>query len=476
MFGKLKEECGVFGIFAVNDQSGIDVARETYMALYALQHRGQESCGIAVNDGGLIFSHKDLGLVPEVFSEMILNHLKGGQMAIGHVRYCPSGDSTRENAQPMVMKYIKGNVAVAHNGNIINSVLLREELEKNGAIFHTSTDSEIICYIIAKERLNTGSVEEAILGAMKRLEGAYSLVLMSPKKLIAVRDPNGFRPLCMGKLGKNTVFASESCALDSLGAEFIRDIEPGEMVVVTKDGVKSYKSQNACKKSTLCVFEYIYFARPDSVIEGCSVHRARIAAGSLLAKQSPAAADIVCGVPDSGLDAALGFSEQSGIPYGIGLIKNRYVGRTFIQPTQVERERSVKIKLNALAAVVRDKRVVLVDDSIVRGTTSGGIIDILREAGASEVHMRISSPPFLHPCYFGTDIDSRENLIAHRMSIEEIRKTIGADSLSFLNVENLSKINDFSENGYCDGCFTGKYPVNVPDVIPKNRYENKLTL
>lgn len=476
MFDKPREECGVFGIFAADDGSGVDVAREAYMALYALQHRGQESCGIAVNDGGLILSHKDLGLVPEVFNEMVLSHLKGGQMAIGHVRYFAAGPINRENAQPMVMKYVKGNVALAHNGNLVNAYALREELENSGAIFHTTTDSEIICYIIARERLRTGSVEEAILSAMRRLEGAYSLVLMSPKKLIAVRDPKGFRPLCMGRLGKSTVFASETCALDALGAEFVRDVEPGEIIVVTGEGIKSLKAEGADEKSSLCIFEYIYFARPDSVIEGFSVHRARLAAGALLARQYPVEADLVCGVPDSGLDAALGYSQETGIPYEIGLIKNRYVGRTFIQPTQTQRERSVKIKLNALSSVVRGRRVVLVDDSIVRGTTSAGIIDILREAGAVQVHMRISSPPFLHPCFFGTDIDSRENLIAHRMSVEDIRKAIGADSLGFLSVENLSRINGCPGRSYCAGCFTGSYPVRVPESIPKNRFDKKLPL
>ena len=476
MYDKLREECGIFGIFAAGDGSGVDVARETYMALYALQHRGQESCGIAVNDGGLIMSHKDVGLVPEVFNEMVLNHLKEGQMAIGHVRYSTTGSASRENAQPMVMKYVKGSVALAHNGNLINAYALREELENSGAVFYTTNDSEVICHIIARERLRTPSVEAAILSAMKRLHGAYSLVIMSPRKLIAVRDPKGFRPLCMGRLGGCTVFSSETCALDALGAEYVRDIKPGEVVVVTRDGIQSYRAEGSDEESTLCVFEYVYFARPDSVIEGCSVHRARLEAGALLARQYPVEADIVCGVPDSGLDAALGYSRESGIPYGTALIKNRYVGRTFIQPSQNQRERSVKIKLNALSSAVSGKRVVLVDDSIVRGTTSARLIDILREAGAREVHMRISSPPFLFPCYFGTDIDSREKLIAYKMSVEDIRRCIGADSLGFLSVENLARINGPGEKNYCMGCFTGKYPINVPESVPKDRFEKKLPL
>lgn len=469
---KIKEECGVFGIYS-NDEE-IDVANETYMALYALQHRGQEACGIAVNDRGVIMSHKDNGLVPEVFNQMVLNHLKGGQLAIGHVRYSTTGTSNRENAQPLVTKYIKGTIALAHNGNLVNAGQLREELELNGAIFQTTNDSEVICYIIAKERLKSHSVEQAILNAMDRIRGAYSIVVMSPKKLIAARDPQGFRPLCMGKLNNNSiVFASETCALDALGAEFMRDIEPGEVVVVDETGVNSFKKETN-GKSSLCIFEMIYFARPDSVIEGAGVHSARQEAGKYLALEYPVEADIVCGVPDSGLDAALGYSKQANIPYGTAFIKNRYIGRTFIQPSQGQRERSVRIKLNALKSSVNGKRVVLIDDSIVRGTTSAKIIQMLRDAGAKEVHMRISSPPFMHPCYFGTDIDSRENLIACKMSIEEIRESIGADSLGYLSVDNLMKIAVGASCGFCNGCFTGDYPIEVPDTISKNRFERKL--
>ena len=468
---KLNEECGVFGIYS-ND-SNLDVARETYVALYALQHRGQESCGIAVNDKGLIMSHKDIGLVHEVFNEMILNHLKGGQMAIGHVRYSTTGSSNRENAQPLVTKYVKGTIALAHNGNLVNANELRDELEQNGAIFQTTNDSEVICYIIAKERLKSDSIEEALVKAMDKLKGAYSIVIMSPKKLIAVRDPNGFRPLSIGKIGDTYMFASETCALDSLGAEFVRDVEPGEVVIINQDGLKSLKS-NIKSKNSMCIFEFIYFARPDSIIAGGSVHNARKEAGKYLAIEHPVEADIVCGVPDSGLDAALGYSNQSGIPYGTALIKNRYVGRTFIQPSQGERESSVKIKLNALKASVNGKRVVLVDDSIVRGTTSAKIIQLIKDAGATEVHMRISSPPFKNPCYFGTDIDSREYLIACQMTIDEIRKSVGADSLGYLSVENLMKIPVGADCGFCAGCFTSKYPIEVPESLEKNRFERQL--
>lgn len=470
IWDKLHEECGVFGIY---DRNNFDPAKETYLALYALQHRGQESCGIAVNDNGVIISHKDLGLIPEVFNEVMLNHLGGGQMAIGHVRYSTTGSSNRENAQPLVMKYAKGTIALAHNGNLVNAYELRQELENNGSIFQTTNDSEVIAYIIAKQRLQTGSIEQAVVSAMDILSGAYSIVLMSPQKLIAARDPNGFRPLCMGKLGESIVFASETCALDSIGATFVRDIEPGEVVVCDAEGVTSIRD-NCGKKSSLCVFEYIYFARPDSIIDGASVHLARQQAGRFLAKEYPVEADLVTGVPDSGIDAALGYAAESGITYGTGFIKNRYVGRTFIQPTQGQRNTSVRIKLNALRSSVEGKRVVMVDDSIVRGTTIARIVSQLRDAGATQVHVRISAPPFTHPCYFGTDIDSTENLIACRMSIEEICASIGADSLGFLRAEDLDHIAQGAKCGLCKACFTGEYPVDVPDEIPKDRFEQKL--
>lgn len=468
---EIHEECGVFGIY---DRDGLDAARETYLALYALQHRGQESCGIAVNDDGVIFAHKDLGLIPEVFNEMVLNHMNGGQIAIGHVRYSTTGSSNRENAQPMVMKYIKGTLALAHNGNLVNAHELRRELELDGAIFRSTNDTEVIAYIIARQRLKTHSIENAVIEAMKVLRGAYSVVLTSPRKLIAMRDPNGFRPLCMGKIGNSVVFASESCALDSIGATFERDVEPGEVVVIDENGINSIKT-HCGGKTSLCIFEFIYFARPDSIIDGSSVHLARQRAGRFLSKEHPVEADLVIGVPDSGIDAALGYSAESGIPYGIGFIKNRYVGRTFIQPTQGQRDTAVKIKLNALKSSVRGKRVIMIDDSIVRGTTSARIVSLLRDAGAKEVHVRISSPPFKNPCYFGTDIDSRDKLIACQMSVSDICSSIGADSLGYLNIESLDKLAENTKLGFCKGCFSGSYPMEVPEEIPKDRFEIRLT-
>lgn len=468
MFDSIHEECGVFGIYS---KMKTDVAVSTYFALYALQHRGQESCGIAVNRDGVIHCHKDMGLVPDVFNHDTLAHLGEGQIAIGHVRYSTTGNSNRTNAQPLVVRHVKGNMALVHNGNLVNAFELREQLELSGAIFHTTNDSEIISYVITRERLKSPSIETAVESAMNQLKGAYSLVIMSPQKLIACRDPKGIRPLCIGQNDQgDVIFASESCALDSLGARFLRDVEPGEIVVADENGLRSIRTHcGGCGQ--LCVFEYVYLARPDSVIEGVSVHEARLRAGALLALNSPVQADVVIGVPDSGLDAALGFARQSGIPYGIGFVKNRYIGRTFIQPTQAQRENAVRIKLNALSATVKDKRVVLIDDSIVRGTTSARIVRLLREAGAKEVHMRISSPPFLYPCHFGTDVDSQENLIACQLSCEEICRQIGADTLAYLSVEDINKIALGAHCKFCDGCFTGRYPVVIPKHIPKDKFE-----
>lgn len=471
MWDKPHEECGVFGVY---NRGGLDVAGETYTALYALQHRGQESCGIAVNDDGLITAYKDLGLVPEVFDEPTLKRLGGGQMAVGHVRYSTTGGNSRENAQPLVMKYAKGTIALAHNGNLVNAYELRQGLEEGGAIFQTTNDTEVIAYIIARSRLRTPSIESAVVESMKVLRGAYTLVLMSPRKLIAVRDPSGFRPLCIGSLGNSVVFASETCALDAIGAKFVRDVRPGEVVVATEDGLTSITEHCGAKRS-LCVFEYIYFARPDSIVDGVSVHLSRREAGRCLARKYPVEADLVVGVPDSGLDAALGYAEQSGIPYGMGFIKNKYVGRTFIQPTQDQRDTSVRIKLNVLSSAVKGKRVIMVDDSIVRGTTSARIVSLLREAGATQVHMRVSAPPFTNPCYFGTDIDSRDNLIACKMSIPEICSSIGADTLGYLGIDDLEQLTLGEKIGLCKGCFTGSYPVDVPEEIPKNRFEQKIT-
>lgn len=462
MFSKLHEECGVFGIFRRNGDS---VVPETYRALYALQHRGQESCGIAVNRDGVITCHKDLGLVNDVFTRDTLEKMPEGSIAVGHCRYATSGGHNRGNAQPLLINHLKGQMALCHNGNLTNAFPLREEFELGGAIFHTTTDSEVIAYLITRERLRAPSIEAAVLAAMERMEGAYSLVLTSPTKLIAARDPRGFRPLCIGELDGDVVFASETCALDAIGATFVRDIEPGEVVRVSKEGVQSYRMDKKYP-SSLCVFEFIYFARPDSVIEGASVHEARLRAGAYLALDHPVDADIVVGVPDSGIDAALGYARQSGIPYGVGFIKNRYIGRTFIQPTQKQRADQVRLKLNVLANTVRGKRVVLVDDSIVRGTTAARIVRLLREAGATEVHMRLSAPPFISPCYFGTDIDSVEGLIAHHHTVEEIRQIIGVDTLGYLSLAACDKLAAGAKCGFCKGCFTGEYPAPIPKQEP----------
>lgn len=473
MYRNINEECGVFGIYDRSYKA--DIARSVYYALYALQHRGQESCGIAVNDDGIITLHKNLGLVHEVFSAEALESLGGGSMALGHVRYSTTGEAAQvANAQPMLVHHVKGSMAVVHNGNLTNAAELREELELSGAIFHTTSDTEVISYAVTRARINEPSIEKAVEKAMTTLEGAYSMIIMSPQKLIAARDPYGYRPLCMGKLGESVIFASESCALSSLGAEFIRDIEPGEIVVVGPEGLKSIKT--LCKgKNHICVFEYVYFARPDSIIEGQSVHIARKRAGAILAGEYPVEADVVIGVPDSGLDAALGYAEASGIPYGVGFIKNRYIGRTFIQPSQNEREDSVRIKLSVLKATVEGKRVVMIDDSIVRGTTSRRIIGLLREAGATEVHMRVSSPPFINPCYFGTDVDSREKLIANSMTVPEIAKMIDTDSLGYLSIEGVKSIASDAGCDFCVGCFTGEYPSPPPRKTGKYRFETKLS-
>ena len=421
---QIHEECGVFGIFNREAES-VDTARCVYYALYALQHRGQEACGIAVNDGNLISLYKDLGLVHEVFDEKILSGMKGS-IAIGHARYSTTGGNNRRNIQPLGVDYIKGSLVIAHNGNVSNAALLRQELEQQGAVFQCTSDTEVIAFLIAKERLTANSVEEAVARVAPRLEGSFSLLVMSPKKLIALRDPKGMRPLCMGHLGKSPVFASESCALDSIGASFDRDIRPGELIVVDESGERVMESgiNPDASKCALCVFEHIYFARPDSVIDGQSVYQARLEAGRILARSHPVQADLVIGVPDSGLAAALGFAQESGIPYGEGLVKNRYIGRTFIQPTQNGRESAVSIKLSALRRSVEGKRVVMIDDSIVRGTTMRQIVDLLKKAGATEVHVRISAPEFLWPCYYGTDIDDRSQLASVKFTHEELTERI----------------------------------------------------
>ncbi len=470
----LREECGVFGVFSPQTS---DVASTAYYGLFALQHRGQESCGIVVNDDGIFQSYKDTGLVNDVFTPQILAKLGEGNMAVGHVRYGTTGGNDRSNAQPIVVNHIKGRMALAHNGNIVNCEQLRRELELEGSIFSTTSDTEVISYIITKERLKAPSIEQAVNQAMRRVKGAYSLVIMSPSKLIAVRDAHGFRPLCYGKTEDGRyVVASESCALDAVSAKFIRDIRTGEIVVFDQDGARSITDHCGEADGSLCVFEYIYFARPDSVIDGCSVHNARMRAGAFLALEHPVQADVVIGVPDSGLDAAVGYAKQAGIPYEIGFIKNKYIGRTFIQPGQKSREDKVKIKLNPIADVVRGKRIVMIDDSIVRGTTSARIVKLLREEGAKEIHMRVSAPPFLNPCYYGTDIDSRENLIAASHSVEEIAKIIGVDSLGYLSVESVKQIaKGLHGTGYCTACFDGAYPTEIPETTSKNRFESKIS-
>ena len=467
----IHEECGVFGVISPRRT---DVASLAYYGLYALQHRGQESCGIVINDDGVFASYKDLGLVGEVFSPDILSRLPQGNMAVGHVRYSTTGGQSRSNCQPMEVNHQKGRMALAHNGNLSNAARLRDELELSGAIFHTTSDTETIAYIVTRERLKTGSIEDALSAAMPFFEGAYSLVLMSPQKLICARDPFGFHPLCYGKTSEGAyVVASESCALQGIGASFERDLEPGEILVFGPQGIISRREHCGKEKKRVCVFEYIYFARPDSVIDGVSVQEARLRAGKILAQKHPAQADLVIGVPDSGLDAALGFSLASGLPYGIGLIKNKYIGRTFISPGQGTRLDQVRIKLSAVEASVKDKRLVLVDDSIVRGNTSRRIVRLLREAGAREIHMRISAPPFLYPCHYGTDIDSSEQLVACRHSVAEIAELIGADSLGYLPVSDLPVLTGGC--GYCSACFDGNYPTAVPEDSRKSRFEQKLS-
>ena len=469
---KPREECGVFGIFSNHTE---DLASLVYYGLYALQHRGQESAGIVVNDDGIFRSYKDVGLVNEVFNAQRLNELGLGNIAIGHVRYGTTGTDKRLNAQPIVVNHIKGRIALAHNGNLTNSYELREALEMAGSIFHTTSDTEVISYLITKERLTSPSIEAAVNLAMHHLQGAYSLCIMSPSKMIAVRDPNGFRPLCYGVMDDGSyVVASESCALDAVGAEFVRDLDPGEIVVFDKNGIRSIRDHCGKVQPTFCVFEYIYFSRPDSTIDGASVHEARLRAGAFLAEEHPVEADIVVGVPDSGLDAAIGYSRASGIPYGIGFIKNKYIGRTFISPGQKSRENLVKIKLNPIAQTVRGKRVVLIDDSIVRGTTSARIVKLIRDAGAREVHFRVSAPPFINPCFYGTDIDSRENLIAVNHSVDEIARIIGADTLGYLSLEHVTQL-AAPGKGYCIGCFSGQYPTEVPTQVRKSRFEQKIS-
>lgn len=461
---ELKEECGIFGIYA----PGIDVARLTYYGLYALQHRGQESAGIAVTDGQGIRLHKNMGLVPEVFTEDILARLTGN-MAVGHVRYSTTGSSLVVNAQPLVCYYAKGMIALAHNGNLTNAAELRSSLAANGSVFQTTNDSEVVVNLIA--RYNQNKIEDAILKCMLDIKGAYSLVVMTENKLIGVRDPYGVRPLCIGKMGGAYILASESCALDTVGAEFIRDVEPGEVVTIDENGISSIKKM-AAKTQAACIFEFIYFARPDSVIDGFQVNQVRREMGRQLAREYPVDVDLIISVPDSGNAAARGYAEESGIPFEEGLMKNRYIGRTFIQPNQQMRELAVRLKLNPIRNVLRGKRVLMIDDSIVRGTTSGKMVAMVKEAGAKEVHMCISSPPISYPCYYGIDTSARKELIAAQMSIEEIRKFIGADGLHYLSQEGLLKVfgKEMSQSSFCTACFDGNYPIEIPALGDESKF------
>lgn len=451
---KMEEECGVFGIYSkeVNE-----VAQITYYGLYALQHRGQESAGISVSNFGEIVTYKGMGLTADVFTPETLNNLVGNA-AIGHVRYSTTGASKLENAQPLESRYKLGQIAVAHNGNLTNAKIIRELLEDAGSTFNTSIDSEVIIKMIARKA--NGNVEDAIRSTVGAIKGAYALVILAGNKLVGVRDPYGIRPLCLG-INENGdyILASESCAIDAVGGTLIRDVLPGEMVIIDENGVKSVKYSENNKKAP-CSFEHIYFARPDSVIDGLNVYESRVEAGRLLAKQMKVEADVVIGVPDSGIPAAIGFTEASGIPYAIGLVKNKYIGRTFIKPTQALREQAVMVKLNPLKVNLEGKRVVIIDDSLVRGTTSKILIEIIRRAGAKEVHFRSASPAVKHSCYFGIDTAHREELIAARLSVEEIRKEINADTLDYLSMENMLK--SLKGCDYCVGCFNGEYPVDTP--------------
>ena len=466
------------GVFGIIGEERTNVASSVYYGLFALQHRGQESCGIVVNDDGVFNMKRDTGLVNDVFSHADLEALGLGNMAIGHVRYGTLGTRGRQNAEPIVVNHMKGRLALATAGRLVNAAELKHELELAGMIFHTSSDAEIVSYVITRERIKAKSIEEATSRAMKKLDGGLSMLLMSPQKIIATRDKHGFHPVCYGKRENGQyVVATESCALDTVGATFIRELEPGEIVVFSNDGtVKSIRDHCEKVPESLCVFEYVYTSRPDSVIASASVHEARKRAGALLAEAHPVEADVVVGVPDSGLDAAIGYAERSGIPYGIGLIKNKYIGRTFIAPGQDVREDKVKIKLNPISATVKGKRVVLVDDSIVRGTTCAKLIKLLKNAGAREVHLRSSAPPFLNPCYYGTDVDSRDSLIASNHTVEEITKITGADSLGYLRLEDVTKLAEGSTcKGYCTACFDGKYPTEVPKKLEENKYDRKLS-
>lgn len=467
---KPHEECGVFGVYSHE----LDVSELTYFGLYALQHRGQESAGIAITDGAWMDVNRGMGLVKEVFRHQV-PHMENQYIAIGHVRYSTTGSSMLANTQPLMVNYSGGKIALAHNGNLTNAGEIRKDLEEKGTIFQTTIDSEVFVNLIARSRKVT--VEEKIMESLRKIQGAYCLTVMTEDKLIGARDPQGFRPLCLGRLEDGGyVLSSESCGLDVVGAEFVRDIQPGEMVVIDDTGVQSYRFDEA--KPSMCVFEYIYFARPDSIVDGQSVHASRFEMGRVLARESGLTGDVVISVPDSGNTAATGFAYESGIPYVEGLIKNRYIGRTFIQPSQKQRDTAVKLKLNPIRSVVNGKKVIIIDDSIVRGTTSGKIVKMLRNAGAKEVHMVISSPPIEYPCYYGIDTSVRKELIAATKTVDEICEFIGADSLHFLSLEGLKQcMTTLDPNHMCYACFNGGYPVEKkmdhPAEVDKYIFETR---
>ena len=468
---KANDECGVFGIY--RNDNNINVVSLTHDALYSLQHRGHVSAGITVNDNRSFSTIKELGMVSEVFSDKALKKLPNGKIAVGHVRYTMNAALDRASNQPLVLRYKGGSLAIASNGSITNFPELRKELERGGSIFQSNANAELMAYVIATERLHTENLEDAVLCAMKRLKGAYSTVICGPSRLIGFRDIHGFRPLCVGKLGNSFIITSESCVIDTLGGELVRDVKPGEMVVVDEDGIKSYTVADRAEKTSLCIFEYVYVARPDSVIDGVSVYSARRRAGELLYKEYPIDADMVCGVPDSGIIAAEGYARASGIPYGMGFMKNKFLGRN-AGTGMDKKKRLLHTKLTALKANVAGKRIVVIDDSIVRGQTSQHIVNLLRSAGAKEIHMLISSPPFVEPCCFGIDISDRESLIANRMGIEDIRREIGADSLGYLSVDSLRETVRGAGIGLCDGCFTKQFSAEVPSTVFVDKYATKI--
>lgn len=468
---KVNDECGVFGIYR-NDEN-LDSVSITHDALFGLQHRGQQSAGITVNCDGEFITVKELGMVSEVFTAKTMSKLKNGRIAVGHVRNTSSESLDRASNQPLVLRYKEGSIAIALNGSITNFPEIRAELERGGAIFQSNSNAEIMAYVIGSERCYTDNLEDAVLRSMDKLKGAYSTVICAPTRLIAFRDMYGFRPLCIGKINNSYVISSESCVFDSIGAEFVRDVEPGEMVVIDESGFHTYKSRITAEKTSLCVFEYVYIARPDSVIDGLSVHNARIKAGQLLFEEFPLDADMICGVPDSGVAAAEGYAMASGIPFGMGFVKNKYIGRT-VGTGKDKKERLLQTRLTALKANVSGKRIVIVDDSIVRGETSKHIVKLMRDAGAKEVHMLISSPPFICPCYFGVDIHDRDSLIANKMSTDEIREFIGADTLGYLSLESVKKIAMQANINLCDGCFSGSYNAEIPRTVFVDKYAKKI--